>query len=86
MEKIFITGADGLLGSNTVRELIQRGYKIKALVQKGSNSKTLKGLNIETVEGDLLNRDLLIKQTSDADAIIHIAALTNVWPITHEIY
>ena len=86
MERIFITGADGLLGSNTVRELLSRKYKLKALIQKGSKSKTLEGLDIEFVEGDLLDKESLIKHVQGSDAIIHIAALTNVWPIRHEIY
>lgn len=86
MERIFITGADGLLGSNTVRELLKRNYKLKALIQKGSKSRTLEGLDIEFVEGDLLDRVGLIEHVKGCDAIIHIAALTNVWPIRHEIY
>lgn len=86
MERIFITGADGLLGSNTVRELFNRNYKLKALIQKGSKSRTLEGLDIEFVEGDLLDKEGLIEHVKGCDAIIHIAALTTVWPIRHKIY
>lgn len=86
MKKIFITGADGLLGSNTVRELLARNYQLKALIQKGSKSKTLLGLDIEFVEGDLLDKEGLIEHIKGCEAVIHIAALTNVWPIRHEIY
>lgn len=86
LEKIFITGADGLLGSNTVRELLNRNYTVKALIQKGSKSRTLEGLDIEFVEGDLLDKKGLVEHVKGCDAIIHIAALTNVWPIRHEIY
>ena len=36
--EILVTGADGLLGSNLVRELLNRNYKVTALIQRGSKS------------------------------------------------
>lgn len=44
--KILITGADGLLGSNVVRVLLERGHQIRALIQQGKNPITLEGLDI----------------------------------------
>ena len=45
--KMFITGGDGLLGSNLSRELLKRGHDLLVLVQPGRKAKTLVGLNIE---------------------------------------
>ena len=56
MTKIFVTGADGLLGSNLVRELIKRNYSVTVLSQKGRYVKTLDGLPIEKTEVDLLDK------------------------------
>ncbi len=33
MHSAFVTGATGLLGNNLVRELVARGYAVKALVR-----------------------------------------------------
>lgn len=72
-----VTGADGLLGSHLVRELIKRGEKVRALVQPGSQSPTLTGLDLETVGGDLADVASLRLALTDVDRVIHAAALTN---------
>lgn len=83
--KILVTGADGLLGSNLVRELLSRGHEIKAFVQSGRQQKTLEGLSIEKFAGNLLNADEVIKAAEGCDAIIHCAASTAVWPTRSEV-
>ncbi len=83
--KILITGADGLLGSNLVRELLSRGHAIRAFVQPGRQQKTLEGLPIEKFAGNLLNPDEVINSAKECEAIIHCAASTAVWPIRSEI-
>jgi dihydroflavonol-4-reductase len=78
--KVFITGADGLLGANLVRELIARGIEVRAFIQAGSKSPTLEGLDIEGVEGDLLAEDSKLKDAmSGCDAAFHCAAITDQW-------
>jgi dihydroflavonol-4-reductase len=86
MKKIFVTGGDGLLGSNLVRELLNRDFQVSVLIQPGRKVQTLDGLEIERIEADLLDRDALIAASAGADAIIHVAALTNVWPSRGDIY
>lgn len=83
--KILVTGADGLLGSNLVRELFSRGHEIRAFVQPGRQQKTLEGLTIEKFAGNLLNAEEVINASKGCDAIIHCAASTAVWPIRSEI-
>ncbi len=78
--EILVTGADGLLGSNLVRELLNRNYKVTALVQSGSKSITLKGLPINFIEGDLLNLESLIAASEGKDIIYHCAASTSMFP------
>lgn len=79
--KILVTGADGLLGSNLVRELLSRGHEIRAFVQPGRQQITLEGLTIEKFAGNLLNSEEVITSAEGCDAIIHCAASTAVWPI-----
>ena len=38
MKKILITGGNGFLGSNTVRQFIHMGYQVMVLVKKSDSS------------------------------------------------
>ncbi|MDP5169011.1 MAG: NAD-dependent epimerase/dehydratase family protein [Bacteroidia bacterium] len=86
MKKVFVTGGDGFLGSNLVEILIDRGYEISVLVQAGRSTGLLDALPVTQIEGDLLNREQMIDVTRGMDAIIHIAAVTDVWPSQGPIY
>jgi dihydroflavonol-4-reductase len=83
--KILVTGADGLLGSNLVRELLRREHIVKAFVQPGRQQKTLDGLPIEKFSGNLLNTTEVETAAHDCEAIIHCAASTSVWPTRSEL-
>ena len=82
--KVFITGADGFLGTNIVRELLKRAYTVKALVQPG-RGEALKTLDVEKVEGDLLNESEVVGAAQGCDYVIHAAANTSIWPARSEI-
>ncbi len=78
--KILVTGADGMLGSHVVRELLERGAVVRALVQPGRQTGTLDGLEIERVEGDLLQPEQVKAALEGCEAVIHTAANTQIWP------
>ena len=78
--KIFITGGDGLLGSNLIRELLKKDHEIKVLVRKGRQTITLDGLNVERIKGDLLDYQSLSAAAKGAEVIYHVAASTSIWP------
>jgi len=77
--KILVTGATGFIGSNVVRELLQAGEKVKALIRKESDTKNIDGLDIEVVHGDLLDINSLIFALEDCDRLFHTAAINRVW-------
>ncbi|MCF8372520.1 MAG: NAD-dependent epimerase/dehydratase family protein [Bacteroidales bacterium] len=83
--KVLVTGADGFLGNNIVRELLARGAEVKAFVQNGRGIDTLDELTIEKIYGDLLNPEDVEKASVDCDYIIHAAANTSIWPRRSEI-
>lgn len=75
-----LTGGDGLLGSNVIRELLQRGYRVRVFRQPERASLTLAGLAIEEVYGDILRPDTLSTAFQGCDYVIHAAASTRIWP------
>lgn len=83
--KILITGADGMLGSNLVRLLLERKHEVSVFLHPSSKSTTLEGLEIKKYIGDILKPESIELAMGDYDAVIHAAALTNIWPNRSEI-
>jgi dihydroflavonol-4-reductase len=80
MNKVFVTGADGMLGNSVCRELIKLNYVVKAFCLNEKDSYLLNGLGIEIVYGDVLNKEKVLEGMRDCDYVIHIAAIIKVWP------
>ena len=71
----FITGGTGFIGRYTVDLLSNTSHQVKVLVRKTSNISGLKKTNITLVDGDLLDRQSLLKGMKDCDSVIDIAGL-----------
>lgn len=78
--KVTVTGADGLLGSNLVRLLLEGGHKVRAFLQTGKKTPTLDDLEIERIYGDILDPESVLTAFNGSEGIIHAAASTSVWP------
>ncbi|MBI3232823.1 MAG: NAD-dependent epimerase/dehydratase family protein [Bacteroidetes bacterium] len=73
MDKVLLTGADGLLGNNIARVLLERGYQVKALFEKGKKSSTYDELSeVECVYGDILDEVEVLELMSSCDYVIHV--------------
>ena len=85
--KTLITGATGFVGAAVLRELLKKGHKVKALIRQSSVLDNLKNLDVETVEGDLKDRDSLKWALKDCKYLFHVAADYRLWvPKADEIY
>lgn len=69
-----------MLGSSICIELLLQGYKVKAACLPHSKSHTLDKLEIEKVYGDIMDYHFLLKEMKDCDYVIHVAAITWIWP------
>ena len=75
---VLITGANGFLGSALVRQLTQQ-FNVKTLIRKTSDLTNLKGQAVEVVEGDLRDKDSLIRACKDIEVVFHAAADYRLW-------
>lgn len=79
--KVFVTGADGFIGSHLCEALVMQGYDVRALTYYNSfgtngwlDSSPYKE-QMEIVVGDVRDPFQMISLTKDVDAILHLAAL-----------
>jgi len=76
---ILVTGATGFVGSAVVRKLIGRGLPVRALVRPASDRSNLDGLEIDIVEGDLLETATLKPALDGCSGLFHVAADYRLW-------
>ncbi|HEX2920181.1 MAG TPA: NAD-dependent epimerase/dehydratase family protein [Bacteroidales bacterium] len=77
MNRVFVTGANGLLGTNLVLMLIEQDFEVTALVRhkKTFIKPGLKKLLL--VEGDLHSIEKLTDQIKGCQYVVHVAANTS---------
>jgi len=61
------------VGSALVRELLNDGVQVRALVRATSNLRNLEGLDVETVCGDVLDEEALRQGLCECDVVYHVA-------------
>lgn len=79
---ILVTGANGLIGSAIVRELLANGHRVRGLRRADSDLQLL-GLQeqaVEWVEGDVLDVFSLEKAFEGVSHVIHTAAIVSFLP------
>lgn len=74
---VLITGANGLLATNTVFLLLEQGYCVKALVRNKKKFIAFEHENLELIEGDITIYSTLEKAVKACDYLIHAAATTS---------
>ena len=88
--KVFVTGATGLVGIHLLYDLLQKGYRVKALKRPQKNlSKVLKTFSlyadnaealfsqIEWMDGELLDYSSMYEAIDDCSQVYHAAAVVS---------
>jgi dihydroflavonol-4-reductase len=77
---ILVTGANGLVGSYLVRQLIDRGAKVRGLKRATSNLALLGdyAARMEWAEGDITDIFSLEEAMKDVEQVYHVAALISM--------
>ncbi len=76
---IFVTGATGFIGTKLVNELVRQGHTVRALTRATSNREGLNHERIDCVEGNILDRDSLVKGMQGCSHVFHLAAYAKNW-------
>ena len=77
--RVLVTGATGFVGGNLVRTLVDRGYDVRALVRRNSNTLALENLGVEEALGDLRDRVSIAKALKGCQGVFHCAAMYTFW-------
>lgn len=89
LEKVFVTGAGGFIGSHLCEHLCQSGYQVRALVHYNSQNswgwldRSPIRKEIEVVLGDIRDFDGVFKFTHGVGRVFHLAALIGI-PYSYE--
>ena len=79
-----VTGATGHLGNVLIRELLQRGQKVRAFILPNDNLTPLEGLDVEIVHGNVLDPTSIEAALNDIDTVYHLAAMITIMPGKNE--
>ncbi len=84
--KIFVTGVNGLLGTNTILELLKNGYEVNGLIRNPSKFTLSGHKNLKLFRGDILDISSIEIAIKGCTNVIHIAAETRQNIISYNEY
>ena len=74
--KIAVTGANGHVGVNLCKALLEQGHKVKALTHQHTNG--LHHIPVTLIKGDVLDKESLKPLLTDIDVVFHLAARISI--------
>lgn len=77
---ILVTGATGHIGNVLVRKLVGRGERVRALLWRGEDPGPIADLDLERVEGDVLDPASLAPALDGVDTLYHLAGIISIMP------
>lgn len=73
MKRAFVTGGTGFIGRSLVRQLINQGYEVNALVRSEKGAGELLALGAHPVRGEILDKDSMRAAMQGCDVVFHVA-------------
>jgi dihydroflavonol-4-reductase len=75
--KVLVTGANGFLAANVVRELMARKMDVRGMVRKNADMRSLEGISFEIFYGNITSEKDVEMAVAGCDVVIHVAADTS---------
>lgn len=77
--KLLITGGAGFIGCNLARLALAKGHEVSVLDDFSTGHRdNIKGLDIDIVEGSILDPSAVAEALKGVDSVVHLAALGSV--------
>lgn len=78
-KSVFITGAGGFIGLNTVKTFVKNGFEVQALVHKNIPDELKKMEDVNIIHANITDKNSLLKALNGfkPDIIVHIAGLAS---------
>jgi dihydroflavonol-4-reductase len=80
MNMIVVTGATGHIGNVLIRQLLDSGNTVRAVVPMHEDLRPLRGLAVEIVTGDVRDPASLNKCFQGAEIVYHLAGIISIIP------
>lgn len=77
--KVFITGGSGFVGQFLIEDLRQKGHEVFALARSQSSQDKVRQKGATPIAGDLGEAKSYQAQLKGMDAVIHVAAMIEMW-------
>src|SRR5579859_2469705 len=75
MPTVVVTGAGGFIGRHVVACLLERGWRVKAMVRRPETSTRFPHSDrLEVVQADIRDAESLRRAVQDTEAVVHLAA------------
>ncbi|MBR2526094.1 NAD(P)-dependent oxidoreductase [bacterium] len=74
---VLVTGAGGFIGLNTVKEFVNAGWHVFALVHRNIPDELKNLKNVEIIQGDVTKEEFVSGLNLDVDVVAHIAGLAS---------
>ncbi len=75
-----VTGATGHIGNVLVRKLVEKGEKVRAFIPPGEDLTPLKNLNVDIVEGNVLDLSAVFEAFQGIRGVFHLAGVISIMP------
>jgi uncharacterized protein YbjT (DUF2867 family) len=73
--RVYLTGANGFIGSYVLRELVERGHSVRCLLRDTSARLSVSDSEVEKVKGDVTAPKSLAGTLRGCDAVIHLVGI-----------
>ena len=84
-QRALVTGATGVIGPDLVKHLTENGYSVRALSRSLADPMIFPD-EVETIRGDITDRDTLREAVKNVDVIFHLAAKLHINEPSNDLY